>query len=422
MKVAIKTLGCKVNQCESDYLAALLKKENVALVDFDQEADCYIINSCAVTAMSEKKTRQWVSRALRKNQYSHVFLIGCYTRLPRQHIRLSHPRLHIIDAMDKNQAVLRQLRLAKAHSESSTIIPETKRARVWLKIEDGCDHFCRYCVVPHLRGSVRSEDPNRVIRQATLLENRGTQEIVLCGINLGMYGKETGKTHLIQLLEKLVKKTSVVRFRLSSIEPFLIDSEFLKRYFTLGHRVCPHFHIPLQSGCDQVLERMGRGYTTDMYHQLMTTIRQYDQRIAISTDIIVGFPGETDANFADTAQFFQDIGFSRAHIFIFSPRPFTPASQWEKSQGVPHFIKKERERILTEIIHQSQLKYYRSFIGKSLSVLVETQDNNRKVTGYSENYIPVKIESISPADYGHIIPVRIEEEHNNIIIFIRLGA
>lgn len=416
MKIAIKTLGCKVNQSESDILAAILKSQNISLVDFEDQADWYIINSCAVTKMSEKKTRQWISRALRKNQASQVILIGCYSTLYARQSPPSPPRLHVVDSPEKIKRVLKIINISANNSFSSEIIPETKRARIWLKIEDGCDHFCNYCIVPHLRGAVRSKEPEKIIDQAIHLEKRGIQEIVLCGINLGRFGIDSGHTNLITLLEKLIKSTENVRYRLSSIEPFLIDNEFLDRYFSLVPRVCPHFHIPLQSGSDEILSKMGRGYTTQYYRKLIEFIRKYDDKVAISTDIIVGFPGESEKLFNETTEFCQEIGFSRAHIFVFSPRPFTPAFKWEKSEGVPFQTKKNREAQLVKIILNSQLKYYRSFIGKTLSVLIETTTENPKITGYSENYIPVRGEGILTSDYGRILPILIQGEQDGILL------
>lgn len=416
MKIAIKTLGCKVNQSESDVLAALLINEDISLVAFEDQADWYIINSCAVTKMSEKKTRQWISRALRNNEKSQVILIGCYSPLYIRQFPLPQPRLQVIDSPEKIKKVMEILNLPWDESFSSKVTPETERARVWLKIEDGCDHFCNYCIIPHLRGSVRSEEPEKIIRQATHLERKGVQEIVLCGINLGMYGLGNDHASLIELLEELIRSTNIIRYRLSSIEPFLIDKKFLDRYFYLIPRVCPHFHIPLQSGSDEVLLKMRRGYTTQFYRELVELIRSYDRNVAISTDIIVGFPGESEKLFTETTEFCQEIGFSRAHVFVYSPRPFTPASQWDKIEGVPFQTKKDREAQLLKIIYNSQLKYYRSFIGKTLSVLVEATTENHEVTGYSDNYIPVRGEGIFASDYGKILPVCIHGEKNRILL------
>ena len=416
LKIAIKTLGCKVNQAESDLLAALLKRENVHIVDFEETADVYIINSCAVTKMSEKKTRQWVRRALRNNQDSKVFLLGCYSRLLSNHPSPFDSRVQIVDSRDKIQEMENILNLSQGRNLSDPVIPETKRARVWLKVEDGCDHYCHYCIVPYLRGPVRSEEPQRIISQAIRLEKSGIREIVLSGINLGMYGKDSGESHLIDLLEDLVQVTELVRYRLSSIEPFLIDEGFLARYFFLGKRVCPHFHIPLQSGNDQILLKMGRGYTANDFERLINTIRNYHPETAITTDIIVGFPGETKALFQETVDFCQKIKFSRTHIFVFSPRPGTPAAQWEPSEGIAAEEKKEREHILLELAQRNQCDYHRSFIGKRLSVLVESVSENGVGSGYSENYIPVRIKAIQPVEYGHILPVIIEEQANRILI------
>ena len=413
MKVAIKTLGCKVNQVESDILATTFSREGVEVVNFGEEADLYIVNSCAVTREAENKTRQMVNRILRKNLAPRVILTGCYARLIFQEGRnLFEEPVFLLPSFPKEKEILNSVEKWWGKKFSLAEYPLPPRARAWLKVEDGCDHFCSYCLIPHLRGRIRSEEKEKIIRQAQALEREGIREIVLCGINLGYYGKDREGDNLIALLQKLIDNTHEVRFRLSSIEPFLVDEEFIKGYFSLSDRVCPHFHLPLQSGSDRILKSMRRGYDTAHYQALVSTLHRYSPQVAISTDIIVGFPGEEKEDFEHTVSFSQKIGFSRTHIFVFSPRPGTPAFLWEKERGVPPQEKKNREKILLEVARENQIKYHRFFLGKKLKVLVESAQNGMG-SGYSENYIPVRFRGNSKE--GEIVEVTIEKEGDSFL-------
>jgi len=413
MKVAIKTLGCKVNQVESDILATTFSREGIKVVDFGEEADLYIINSCAVTKEAEHKTRQLVNRILRKNLAPRIILTGCYAQLIAQEGENPFEKsVALLPHFPKEKEIISLVGQWWGKNLSLAEYPLPSRTRAWLKIEDGCDHFCSYCLIPYLRGKVKSENPEKIIRQAQALEEEGIREIVICGVNLGYYGKERGSKELINLLEELVNNTSLARFRLSSLEPFLMDEEFIKRYFSLQDRVCPHFHLPLQSGSDRILKSMRRGYDTAYYRALISRLRQYSPFVAISTDIIVGFPGEEKEDFENTVNFIQEMGFSRMHVFSFSPRPGTPAFFWEKEKGVPPLEKKNREKILLEVARENQKKYHRLFLGKKLKVLVESVQEGRG-SGYSENYIPVKFRGKSKV--GEIVEVIIEKEENDFL-------
>lgn len=413
MKVAIKTLGCKVNQVESDTLATTFSQEGVEIVDFGEEADLYIVNSCAVTKEAENKTRQLVNRILRKNLAPRVILTGCYARLITQEGQNPFEQsVFLLPQFPKEKEILALVGKWWGKNFSLAEYPLPSRVRAWLKIEDGCDHFCSYCLIPHLRGEVKSENRGKIIRQAKALEKEGIREIVICGVNLGYYGKERKNRELINLLEELVNNTTLVRFRLSSLEPFVVDEEFIKRYFSLQDRVCPHLHLPLQSGSDRILKIMRRGYDTTHYRSLVSLLRSYHPFVAISTDIIVGFPGEEKEDFENTVNFSQEIGFSRTHIFSFSPRPGTPAFLWDKEKGVSPLEKKNREKILLEVAQENQKKYHNLFLGKKLKVLVE-EIQEGKNSGYSENYIPVKFKG-KPA-VGEIVEVMIEKEENGFL-------
>ena len=413
MKVAIKTLGCKVNQAESDILATTFSREGVEVVSFGEEADLYIVNSCAVTKEAENKTRQMVNRILRNNLAPRVILTGCYARLISQERKnpFKEP-VFLLPSFPKEREILNLVEKWWGKKFPLAEYPLPPRARAWIKVEDGCDHFCSYCLIPHLRGEVRSEEKEKIIRQAQALEREGIREIVLCGINLGYYGKDKEGESLITLLRELLDNTSVVRFRLSSIEPFLVDEEFIERYFSLPDRVCPHFHLPLQSGSDRILKSMRRGYDAARYRALVSTLRRYSPQVAISTDIIVGFPGEEKEDFENTVSFAQEIGFSRTHVFVFSPRPGTPAFLWEKEIGIPKTEKKNREKILREVARENQRKYHHLFLGKKLKVLVESAQKGMG-SGYSENYIPVRFRGNSKE--GEVVEVTIEKEGDGFL-------
>ena len=413
MKVAIKTLGCKVNQAESDILATTFSREGVEVVSFGEEADLYIVNSCAVTKEAENKTRQMVNRILRNNLAPRVILTGCYARLISQERKnpFKEP-VFLLPSFPKEREILNLVEKWWGKKFPLAEYPLPPRARTWIKVEDGCDHFCSYCLIPHLRGEVRSEEKEKIIRQAQALEREGIREIVLCGINLGYYGKDKEGESLITLLRELLDNTSVVRFRLSSIEPFLVDEEFIERYFSLPDRVCPHFHLPLQSGSGRILKSMRRGYDAAHYRALVSTLRRYSPQVAISTDIIVGFPGKEKEDFENTVSFAQEIGFSRTHVFVFSPRPGTPAFLWEKEIGIPKTEKKNREKILREVARENQRKYHHLFLGKKLKVLVESAQKGMG-SGYSENYIPVRFRGNSKQ--GEIVEVTIEKEGDGFL-------
>jgi threonylcarbamoyladenosine tRNA methylthiotransferase MtaB len=408
MRVGIKTLGCKVNQAESDLLCTAFVKGNIEIVDFDEVADCYIVNSCAVTEEAERKTRQYIRRALRKNPGATVLLVGCCAKT-WQGKDLSFPekRVVVISSDPKEEAVCRFIEKTWGISLSLPPFPLPPRARAWVKIEDGCDHFCSFCLVPHLRRGVRSKDPLLILEEVLYLEDQGVGEIVLCGTNLGYFGRDLSSTTLIDLLELLVEKTRNVRFRLSSLEPYLVSENFLFRYFALGDRVCPHLHLPLQSGSDRILKKMQRGYSVEYYEDLVGKARRFLPHTAITTDVIVGFPGETEREFLETVLRCERIAFSRMHIFAFSPRPGTPAFAWEREEGVPKGEKQKRVRHLLEVAGVLAERYHRLFLGGRLRVLVEFLENGVGV-GHSENYILVRVKGVGEDSVGRIVPVVVE--------------
>uniref|UniRef100_A0A7V3YLK3 tRNA (N(6)-L-threonylcarbamoyladenosine(37)-C(2))-methylthiotransferase n=1 Tax=Candidatus Caldatribacterium californiense TaxID=1454726 RepID=A0A7V3YLK3_9BACT len=408
MRVGVKTLGCKVNQAESDLLLSAFRGAGLEVVDFEEVADCYVINSCAVTGEAERKTRQYVRRALRKNPEALVLLVGCCAKAwQRRGYRPLEERVIVLVSDQKEKEVCRFFAEHLGITLSLPPFPLPSRSRAWVKVEDGCDHFCSFCLVPYLREGVKSRSPEDILREVQYLEAQGVQEVVLCGTNLGYFGRDLQSVTLIDLLELLVQNTRNIRFRLSSLEPYLLSSDFLRRFFALGTRICPHLHLPLQSGSDRILAKMSRGYSSREYEALVTTARALCPHVAITTDVIVGFPGEEEKDFEATVRFCQTVGFSRMHVFTFSPRSGTTAFEWEKREGIPKLEKERRARRLIEVGRELSRRYHQSFVGRRLEVLVESCENGAGV-GHSENYIVVRVENLQETWIGKILPVLVE--------------
>ncbi|MGQ9473806.1 MAG: tRNA (N(6)-L-threonylcarbamoyladenosine(37)-C(2))-methylthiotransferase MtaB [Candidatus Caldatribacteriaceae bacterium] len=402
MRIAIKTLGCKVNQAESEVLQRAFAEHGFEIVDFSKVSDIYLINGCAVTQEAERKTRQMVRQALRRNPQARVILTGCAAQLLLQEGKSSWDgQVIVLPTQKKEREIFEYVLNLYSPSPRFSNAVSFSRARSWVKVEDGCDHFCHYCIVPNLRGKVRSESPQEILRQVQFLEENGVKEVVLCGINLGYFGKDISSS-LIQLIEFLVNRTVRVRFRLSSLEPFVVEKEFLERYFALGERVCPHFHLPLQSGSDRILQKMGRGYDSAYYRSLVEKIRYINPLVALTTDVIVGFPGETDDDFQQTLRFCEEIEFSRLHVFPFSPRPGTLAFQWEKETPVAPREKKDREKRLLETADKLRYRYHQRFLGREVRAIVEYLRDSFG-GGYSEHYLPVRFPRISEKQIGMIL-------------------
>lgn len=398
-----------MNQAESDLLLTAFVNAGFTVVDFDEVADCYIVNSCAVTEEAERKTRQYIRRAIRKNPHGLVILTGCCAKF---WTTLAHTFLGeqvvVLSEEDKERAICQLFEERFGISLPLPLFPNPPRARAWVKVQEGCNHFCSFCLVPRLRGGIRSRKLADILREVNHLVEQGIWEVVLCGTNLGYFGRDTKEGSLIDLVEFLVAHTRDVRFRLSSLEPYLLSEEFITRYFALGNRVCPHFHLPLQSASERILERMQRGYSPKRYADIVAMIRSLCPRAAVTTDIIVGFPGETPEDFETTVRFCEDMGFSRMHVFAFSPRPGTAAFDWEKKEGIPKLEKQRRVQRLLALGKILSERYHRSFVGEQLHVLVESVEEGIGF-GYSENYIPVQIKDVQRRWVRTIIPVLVEK-------------
>ncbi|EOD00803.1 tRNA (N(6)-L-threonylcarbamoyladenosine(37)-C(2))-methylthiotransferase MtaB [Caldisalinibacter kiritimatiensis] len=420
-KVAFYTLGCKVNQFETQAMVDLFKKKGYEVVDSDEKADVYIINTCTVTNMSDRKSRQFIRRAKRLNKDSIVGVVGCYPQVaPEKVLEIEDVDL-IIGTQDKSRIVelceeakeknerintVEDIMQIKEYEELS--IEDVKgKTRAFIKIQEGCNQYCSYCIIPYARGPIRSRKLENVIKEVKKLADKGFKEIVLTGIHVASYGKDIGNVSLIDVIEKIHEIEGIERIRLSSLEPTIVTEEFMKRIVKLP-KLCNHFHLSLQSGSNSVLKRMNRKYTTEQYKDIVNLIRKYMPDVGITTDIIVGFPGETDKEFQETYDFVKEIGFSRIHVFKYSPRKGTPAAKF-KGQ-ISGEVKSERSKRLIELGRRLTKEFNERFVGRITDVLFEEQVNSKEGTigGYTTNYINV----IAKGDVkleGKILPVKIEK-------------
>lgn len=419
MKAAFYTLGCKVNQYETEYMSELLKKAGFEIVPHDEKADYYIINSCTVTATADQKTRQSVRRFKRRNPDSVVILTGCMPQafpedaqaLEQADIVLSNKNdfdiLNFINEYELKKSRLVHIEKHEKGDEFRTcsINEFSDRIRAFVKIEDGCDRFCSYCIIPMARGRVRSKDPKDLEKEVKTLADSGIKEIVLVGINLSAYGK--GEDYDIADAVKICAETKgIERVRLGSLEPDHITDDILKK-LSATDKFCPQFHISLQSGCDKTLKSMNRHYTADEYSRLCEKIRKTFDNSAITTDVMVGFNGESEDDFIDSFDFVKSIGFEKVHVFPYSERPGTAASR--KGDSVPKHIKEERAAKMIEMTEKIRNDYFKNTVGKAVSVLIENEIEPGVFQGYTENYIPVRIKSEDKTLIGKIISVTVTD-------------
>ena len=361
--------------------------------NFNQHADVYIINTCTVTHASDKKSRQVIRRARKQNPNAVVAVCGCMAKSdPTAAVvlgvdfifdaRSPEAFLSFVSEMHRTQGSAQIQDLYSAKSFTPT------RTRAFLKIQDGCDRFCSYCIVPYVRGKPISRSVSDVITEARSLIANGTQEIVLTGIQVASYGEDTSNDNLISLLSQISDLTNLKRLRLSSIEPCIINSDFLA-LISSSSILCDHFHLSLQSGCDTTLARMNRRYTSAKYAEIVASIRNVRPSAAITTDIIVGFPGETDEEFAQTLTFVQKINFARIHVFEYSKREGTPAATF--AGQIEENVKTKRSRELRELALMQQKDFYQTQIGDIVPVLFESSKTANKWQGYTSNYCPVEV-------------------------------
>jgi threonylcarbamoyladenosine tRNA methylthiotransferase MtaB len=403
--ISIATLGCKVNQFETEALIDALEQKGYALIPFEEGADITIINTCTVTHRADFQSRQIVRRAFRSNPNSLIIVTGCYPQVePDAFIKMKEVR-YLLGNGEKNQIPdllpLMQKgefpRVQVGDIQKETLFSETpfhsfhRHTRAFLKIQDGCNAYCSYCIVPHARGRSRSLHPERVVENLKIFKEKGFKEVVLTGIHLGAYGLDLNPPFpLEKLIKQLEEEETPLRIRLSSIEPGDFSPELI---FTLSqsNKICPHLHIPIQSGDDEILKKMNRGYNHSFLSDLIQELHLRIPKLSIGADVIVGFPGETEEKFQHTYGLVESLPFSYLHVFPFSRRKGTPASQFLK--GVDEEAIKKRAESMRELGKQKRQAFYRQFLNQELSVLVE--DRKEKETGrwkgFSRNYIPVLI-------------------------------
>ena len=402
--VSIFTLGCKVNQYETEAMKEAFQSSGYEVIPFEEPSDVYVINTCTVTHMSDRKSRQMIRRTKKINPEAIVAVVGCYAQAAKEEIEAieevdlilgTNGRAHIVEIVEE----YRQNRVPMNFVDDIMAIHEfeelqinnmNERTRAYLKIQEGCNNYCSYCIIPYVRGNIRSRKPENIIAEVYRLAEEGFKEIVLTGIHVASYGKDLKDMNLLEIIKQVHQVEGIQRIRLSSIEPGVITEQFVEEISKLS-KVCQHFHLSLQSGSDTVLNRMGRKYTAGEYKQAVKTLRKHLPEVAFTTDIIVGFPGETRQEFDETVKFVEEIGFSHIHIFPFSPRKGTPAATME-DQVSPQ-IKEDRVKILTTVAKASQNDVLKGYLGKTLTVLIEHNYNEDIYEGYTNNYIKVRIKS-----------------------------
>jgi len=398
--VAFYTLGCKVNQYETAALASLFTRRGYRVVDFNNVADVYVVNTCTVTETADRKSRQMIRRAARQNPKAVVVVTGCYAQL-QPAVVASIPGVDVIigttgrerlvqmaeEAMETGRQVLSVRGFSERCDFEEMPALFNTRTRAFLKIQEGCCAFCTYCLVPYTRGPLRSRKPGAVLEEARGLLAAGFKEIVLTGINIGYYGADfTPPVRLEQIIPQILELPGLLRLRLSSIEPEHVTTEIIRLLVT-EPRFCPHLHVPLQSGDDGILKLMGRRYTVANYRALVGRLREEVRDVAISTDVMVGFPGETEEAFEATSSFVRETGFSGLHLFKFSPRPGTPAARFPGQ--VPGGEKERRLKLLLAVGQELRAAFAASFLGRTVQVLVETKNPDGSWEGLSEHYLPV---------------------------------
>lgn len=427
MKVAFSTLGCRVNQYESEAMAEKFIREGYEVVDFSEIADVYVINTCTVTNMGDKKSRQIISKARRLNNNAIIAVVGCYSQMAPKEVSAIEGVDVVLGTRNKGDVVYyvnkaRDEQKIQVHVEGVlknkkfedlNIEEYQDKTRAFLKIQDGCNRFCTYCAIPYARGSVCSKEPRKVIDEIKKLASHGFKEVILSGIHTASYGLDLeGNITLIDLIEDIEKIDGIERVRIGSIEPAFFTNEVIEKIKGFK-KLCPHFHLSLQSGCNTVLKRMNRRYTAEEYEHIVNVLRENIKDVSISTDVIVGFPGETEEEFNETYEFLKRIKLTKTHIFKYSPRKGTRAA--EMKGQIDGKVKEERSKALIALNDINEQGFIEKYVNKNVKVLLEQQVKGKEniFEGYTENYIKVELEKPENIKSGDIIECRIEKAHKD---------
>lgn len=401
-KVAFYTLGCKVNQYETEAITSKFEKAGYKVVDFEEKADVYVINTCTVTNMSDRKSRQIIRRAKKINKDAIIVVTGCYAQTqPDEVLNIEDVNL-VVGTKDRDKIVELVEQISVNHEkinfvgnimntgtfEEMGIDVYKERTRAYVKIQEGCQQYCAYCIIPYARGPIRSREIQNIAAEVERLALAGFKEVVLTGIHIASYGKETGTYGLIDVIEATNKIAGIERIRLGSIEPNTLKDSFIDGIKNIP-KLCPHFHVSLQSGCDDTLKRMNRKYTSSEYEIAITKLRNSIPDVAISTDIMVGFPGETQEDFEKSYEFASMIAFSKIHVFPYSPRRGTPAAKFQNQ--ISPSDKEIRSKLMMELSDELTNQYNQQFVGKIVDVLFEqkSQEAEGYWEGHTKNFIKV---------------------------------
>ncbi len=428
--VSFYTLGCKVNQYETEAMLELFKNSGYDVVDFEEAADIYIINTCTVTNEADKKSRKIFSKAKKNNPAAIVAAVGCYAQASKEQLK-ENKNLDLIIGNNKKNQIVKILEDYIEEKNINTFVKDMQfendfedmeisfseeKTRAHIKIQDGCNQFCSYCIIPITRGRVRSRKPELVLREIHQLVLNGYKEVVLTGIHMASYGVDLKDYRLIDLLEDINQIEGLARIRLGSLEPTLVNDDFAYRIGRL-EKICPHFHLSLQSGCDETLKRMNRKYSTKEYSDAVKRLRNSFSNPSITTDIIVGFPGESEEEFNKTCSFANRIGFADIHIFKYSKRKGTRAA--EMNNQVDDMIKNQRSKELSEVKLELYKNYLESFIGKTMEVLFEDtiviKDNKEYIIGHTDNYLKICVMKKDKAVANKLFNVKITGISNEFL-------
>ncbi|NCC79640.1 MAG: tRNA (N(6)-L-threonylcarbamoyladenosine(37)-C(2))-methylthiotransferase MtaB [Clostridia bacterium] len=427
MKVAFQTLGCRVNVYDSEAMIEMFKKDGYELVDFNEPADVYVINTCTVTNMGDKKSRQHISRAKRTNKDAIVAVVGCYSQVSKEDVMEipgvdvilgSRNKSDIVFHVNRSRAEKKQIVevtdkiLLNSKFEDLGVTGYEGKTRAFLKIQDGCNRFCSYCIIPYARGGLSSKNPESVLKEIRKLAEEGFTEVILSGIHIASYGHDLPeKTDLLDLLEEIELIDGIKRVRIGSIEPMFFKNGRMDRIVKLK-KLCPHFHLSLQSGARETLVRMNRRYTPLDFSEVVEEIRKRLAKASITTDVIVGFPGETEEEFNETYSFLDRMKLTKVHTFKYSPRKGTPAYHMEDQ--VDGNEKDRRSKLIMAQSDKNEDDFLKSYVGKTCEVLYEEGKDGVHM-GYTANYMKVSVRSHENIQ-GRYLPTKITKVKNQVLM------
>lgn len=427
-KVAFHTLGCKVNQHDSAIMAALFQDAGYEVVDFNDLADVYVVNTCTVTHLSDRKSRQMIRHAARENPAATIVVCGCYAQTAKAELEALDEVDLIIGTNERHKVVEAVETFRQDHVKTAYMADDEElfyyedlphervsgMTRAYVKIQEGCDQFCAYCAIPYARGPLRSRSEQDTIDEINMLVERGYKEVILTGIHIGAYGRgvKDETCDLTGLCRRILDETAIERLRIGSLEGVEVTDALIEMIAS-DERMAKHLHLPLQSGCDRTLSAMRRPYDTEQFREMMRRIRGKVPNIAITTDLMVGFPGETDEDFKESLVFCNDIAFSAMHIFKYSMRSGTPAAAMPDQ--IDPQIKERRAKQMADVAQKNKLDYERRFVGQTLRILVEEQTKDGLWTGHSSNYLLVTFpgENIRSGDF---VDVKITSAERNRLL------